>query len=94
MTLPTIMKINKLHKRPYEDDDDEQERSKPAFIYKPCIGELVRTCYCPPGIVLLVAKIEEEPVAPPHDHRSALRLYLIDGEYMIQGLTWLFINIS
>ncbi|KAI9785402.1 MAG: hypothetical protein M1816_000417 [Peltula sp. TS41687] len=79
------MAMNVLHKRPYEDED-EQVEPKPKFIYRPVIGELLRTRYCAPNIVLLVAKIEEEAVPPPNDDRYAVRLYLIDGEYMIQGI--------
>lgn len=77
-----------LQKHPYDDDDDGSEADgpvKPKFVFKPCIAELIRTEYCAPSMVLLVTQIEIECAKPPHENRGAYRLYLSDGEYMMQG---------
>ena len=71
---------------------------RPPPTYKQCIGELMRTGYCPPFVVLLVAKIDIEQLPPPNDDVEAFRLYLTDGEYVMQGasgfLTPLLLRLS
>lgn len=59
---------------------------RPPPTYKQCIGELMRTGYCPPFVVLLVAKIDIEQLPPPNDDVEAFRLYLTDGEYVMQAI--------
>jgi hypothetical protein len=73
-------------------------RGQPQPI-QPCIAELLRTCVYPPILVLRVEKILEDDIEKPrldepevHNtpksgvRKSAYRLYLGDGEIMIQAL--------
>ena len=63
----------------------KRDREKPGFIFKRCIGELMRTGYCPPNIVLVVDQINVENLPPPNEKIEAFRLFLGDGEYLMQG---------
>lgn len=73
-------------------------RGQPQTV-QPCIAELLRTCVDPPILVLRVEKILEDTIEksrpPEHkadvnfdtdDSKSAYKLYLGDGEIMIQAL--------
>ncbi|KAI9887651.1 MAG: hypothetical protein M1823_000515 [Watsoniomyces obsoletus] len=65
----------------------DQDKDGPGFVYKPCIGELIRTSYHPPNLVLLVVKIEIEPASGGGDEgNEAFRLFLSDNEYIIQAI--------
>ena len=69
----------------FSNHGTKRDREKPAFIFKRCIGELMRTGYCPPNIVLVVDKINIENLPPPNEKIEAFRLFLGDGEYLMQG---------
>lgn len=73
-------------------------RGQPQAL-QPCIAELLRTCVYPPILVLRVEKILEEDIEESRLHetqahitidsggrKGAFKLYLGDGEIMIQAL--------
>ncbi len=74
------MPLNKIPGLHTDQDGGDQ-----GFVYKPCIGELIRTGYHPMNIVLLVVKIEVESSGPADQSIQAFRLFLSDNEYIIQG---------
>ena len=60
----------------------------PSFALKPVIRELVRTQVCFPNLRLLVDKVSI--IVLPEDEyglgNKAFRLFLTDGEMIIQGM--------
>lgn len=60
-------------------------KEKEDFNFKPRIAEILRTDYCIPSIVLLVTKIQVLKVLKSEEDLEAYRLWLNDGEKVIQG---------
>lgn len=67
--------------------DPANDEENPSCGVKPIIKELVRTEVCFPDLKLLVDKVYIVNLSNPDDQpsREAFRLYLSDGEKMIQG---------
>ncbi|KAI9820386.1 MAG: hypothetical protein M1827_006010 [Pycnora praestabilis] len=66
------------------DDEDIAGHHEISRIgFRPYIAEIIRTDYCPPCLVLLVASIQ---VVPAAGSKQAYLLFLSDGEKVIQAI--------